>query len=197
MLTFTGRIKEWILWVAATVRNLGVAELVNIYEVFLLCWPLAERVGEKCASESFKKLVVTYQSWLRFQILNLEKNSLFTKNVKCIGKTFKSLKLKFHSRYSSPFDGKNVRYLQSGKSWLYPASLLCVHALHSILWVMQEDPLGPHWGRVRDALKPVSVHPLNEEYFWDWGWMSPSCALSGAPLPHLITLSSSILQLIP
>lgn len=61
-----------------------------------------------------------------------------------LGKTFKSLKLKFHSRYSSPFDGKNVRYLQSGKSWLYPASLLCVHALHSILWVMQEDPLGPH-----------------------------------------------------
>ena len=30
--------------VTATVRNLRVAELVNIYEVFLLSWPLAERM---------------------------------------------------------------------------------------------------------------------------------------------------------
>ena len=30
--------------VAATVRNSRVAELVNIYEVFLLSWPLKERM---------------------------------------------------------------------------------------------------------------------------------------------------------
>ena len=43
MLTFTGRIRVNSV-VAATVRNLGVAELVNIYEVFLLSGPLAERM---------------------------------------------------------------------------------------------------------------------------------------------------------
>lgn len=64
-------------------RNLRVAELVNIYEVFLLCWPLAEIVGEIHASESFKKHGVPVRSDSENSNPKFRKKkttSLFTKN---------------------------------------------------------------------------------------------------------------------
>ena len=97
--------------------------------------------------------------------------AIYQKWYSALGKMLKILKLKLYSRYNSPSDGENVRYLEGGKS--QNKQLLCwasmPHTLHSgqskkTPW----SPLVQHVSTLQGHLWTL----LSGECFQGWGWTS-------------------------
>ena len=180
---------------------------MNIYEVFLLSWPLAERM-ERYLLLNHLRSVTPRWSYLSdlTQISNPKfsrdggrvwKPHCLLKMIQCIRKNAQDseAKITLQVQFSIWW-----RECQLSREWKEPdqaAPLLSFHASHPTLWAEQEDPLVPTGAVWQLPPRPPSGHSWVENASKAEAEHLLFCAPSGGSLSHLITLNLSVLWLTP